>query len=142
MSQISKNILCFDFGEKRIGVALGNSSTKIVHPLETINTEINKKRFQIIENLLKEWEPDFAVVGIPLNSDGTESKLTKLAKKFSNKIHHKFNLPVFGVDERYTSIEAKSILREDGIKINRKKELIDQMAAKIILESYFKENGT
>ena len=67
----SKNILCFDFGEKRIGVALGNSFTKIAHPLLTIESQINTERFKIIENLLKKWNSDFVVVGIPLNDDGS-----------------------------------------------------------------------
>ena len=136
----SKNILCFDFGEKRIGVALGNSFTKIAHPLLTIESQINTERFKIIENLLKKWNSDFVVVGIPLNDDGSENKLTKLARKFADKIHNKFNLPVFSIDERFTSLEAESILRERGIKIRKNKELVDQIAAKIISESYFREN--
>ena len=136
----SKNILCFDFGEKRIGVALGNSFTKIAHPLLTIESQINTERFKIIENLLKKWNSDFVVVGIPLNDDGSENKLTKLARKLADKIHNKFNLPVFSIDERFTSLEAESILREQGIKIRKNKELVDQIAAKIILESYFREN--
>ena len=136
----SKNILCFDFGEKRIGVALGNSFTKIAHPLLTIESQINTERFKIIENLLKKWNSDFVVVGIPLNDDGSENKLTKLARKFADKIHNKFNLPVFSIDERFTSLEAESILREQGIKIRKNKELVDQIAAKIISESYFREN--
>ena len=119
---------------------MGNSFTKIAHPLLTIESQINTERFKIIENLLKKWNSDFVVVGIPLNDDGSENKLTKLARKFADKIHNKFNLPVFSIDERFTSLEAESILREQGIKIRKNKELVDQIAAKIILESYFREN--
>lgn len=137
--QPSKNVLGFDFGEKRIGVALGDSLTKIVHPLQTIETEINSERFYIINGLLEKWKPDYVVIGIPFNDDGTEHRLTMLAKKFSGKIQNKYNLPVFNIDERYTSAEAESILRERGVKIKENKGLIDQFAAKIILESFFRE---
>ena len=106
--QPSKNVLGFDFGEKRIGVALGDSLTKIVHPLQTIETEINSERFHIINGLLEKWKPDYVVIGIPFNDDGT-------------------------------SAEAESILRERGVKIKENKGLIDQFAAKIILESFFRE---
>ena len=86
VKKIEGNILSFDFGEKRIGVAIGNSITKSSHPLETINTTKNTERYKLIELLLKTWEPVNLVIGYPLNEDGTLSKMSLLAKKFGMKV--------------------------------------------------------
>ena len=83
---ISGNILSFDFGEKRIGVAIGNNITKTSHPLSTIDTPVNTKRFLAIEKLISQWSPILIVIGFPLNEDGTSSRLTALVKKFLNAL--------------------------------------------------------
>ena len=99
-------ILSFDFGEKRIGVAIGNNITKNTHPLETINTNVNSKRYQKIELLLKTWDPIKLVIGYPLNEDGSISKLSLLAEKFGKKLQNKYNIPITMMDERFSSTEA------------------------------------
>ncbi len=131
------NILSFDFGEKRIGVAVGNNLTKIPHPLETINSAINSKRFKTIERLISQWTPIYIVVGLPLNEDGSKSKLSLLAEKFSNKIKNKFNIETFLVDERYSTTEAELMLKANEKNFRKRKLVIDQVAAQIILSSYF-----
>ena len=133
------NILAFDFGEKKIGVAIGNSITKTARPLETIRKIKKIERNLIIDNLLKEWGPNLLVVGLPLNEDGTESRLTGLAKTFAEKIQNRSKIDTVLVDERYTSVEAKLLIRESEKNVTKGSKLIDQVAAKIILESYFEK---
>ncbi len=134
---ISGNILSFDFGEKRIGVAIGNNITKTSHPLSTIDTPVNTKRFVAIEKLISQWSPILIVIGFPLNEDGTSSRLTALVKKFASKIKNKFGIKISLIDERLTSIEAEILLKETDANVKKRKSVIDQVAAQIILTSYF-----
>tara|TARA_B110000037_G_scaffold210199_1_gene260243 strand:+ start:125 stop:577 length:453 start_codon:yes stop_codon:yes gene_type:complete len=134
------NILSFDFGEKRIGIAIGNSITKTSHPLETINTDKNTERYRLIELLLKTWEPVKLVIGYPLNEDGTLSKMSLLAKKFGMKLGNKYNIPIVMIDERFTSSEADLELKKFEKNFKKRKIVIDQVAAMIILDSFFQNN--
>jgi putative Holliday junction resolvase len=86
---------------------------------------------------LNEWEPSIVVVGLPLNEDGTESRLTLLAQNFAKKIKNRFQVPIVMVDERYTSVEAKILLNGNVKSIKKGNQVIDQVAAQIILGSYF-----
>ena len=133
----SGNILSFDFGEKRIGVAIGNNITKTSHPLSTIDTPVNTKRFIAIEKLISQWSPILIVIGFPLNEDGSSSRLTVLVKKFASKIKNKFGIKISLIDERLTSIEAEILLKETDANVKKRKSVIDQVAAQIILTSYF-----
>ena len=131
------NILAFDFGEKKIGVAVGNSITKSAHPLDTIRKIKKVERNQEIDTLLKEWEPNIVVVGLPLNEDGSDSRLTGLARKFAEKIQNRSKIKTVMVDERYSSVEAKMLIQNSTKNISKGSLLIDQIAAQIILDSYF-----
>jgi putative holliday junction resolvase len=130
-------VLGFDFGEKRIGVALGEHLLGIAHPLTTINTEINHDRFRIIGELIAEWKPVTLVVGLPLTLDGEAHQLTLLCKRFANRLEGRFRLPVVMVDERLSSAEASQTLKGLGIGGRKQKPMIDQVAAQHILQSYF-----
>lgn len=130
-------VLGFDFGEKRIGVALGEHLLGIAHPLTTINTEVNNDRFRIIGELIAEWKPVTLVVGLPLSLDGEEHKLTSLCRRFANRLEGRFSLPVVMVDERLSSAEASQTLKGLGIGGRKQKPMIDQVAAQHILQSYF-----
>ena len=141
VKKIEGNILSFDFGEKRIGVAIGNSITKSSHPLETINTPKNKERYKLIELLLKTWEPVKLVIGYPLNDDGTLSKMSLLAKKFGMKLGNKYNIPIAMIDERFTSSEADLELKKFEKNFKKRKIVVDQVAAMIILDSFFQNNS-
>jgi putative Holliday junction resolvase len=141
LKKIEGNILSFDFGEKRIGVAIGNSITKSSHPLETINTSKNTERYKLIELLLKTWEPVRLVIGYPLNDDGTLSKMSLLAKKFGMKLMNKYNIPIAMIDERFTSSEADLELKKFEKDFKKRKIVIDQVAAMIILNSFFQNNS-
>jgi putative Holliday junction resolvase len=132
-------ILAFDFGTKRIGIAVGNTLLRRANPLTTIADEKTGPRFAKIQVLLKEWEPDALVVGLPSNDDGTPHELTALCRRFANRLKGRFNLPTILLDERYTSLAASTQLKEEGIHGMKQKALIDQYAAQQILQAYFDE---
>jgi len=130
-------VLCFDFGEQRIGVAVGEHLLATANPLITINNESNDIRFEAISKLVKEWQPKLLIVGLPLSLDGAENSVTQLCKKFARRLNGRFNLPVMLIDERYSSVEASDKLNQTGIKGRAQKEKLDQVAAQTILQSYF-----
>lgn len=134
---ITGTLLAFDFGEKRIGVAVGDTLLKLAHPLLTIDAEENAAKFAQIESLLKEWQPALLVVGLPMSLDGEAHAMTALAQKFAQRLEGRFNLPVVMVDERLSSAEASQSLREAGIRGRAQKQMLDQVAAQTILQSYF-----
>lgn len=133
----SGTVLAFDFGEKRIGIAVGEHLLASANPLMTIDNESNEIRFQIITKLVSEWQPRLLVVGLPLSLDGSEHAVTQLCKKFARRLNGRFNLPVALIDERYSSAAASQLLNEAGIRGRAQKEILDQVAAQTILQSYF-----
>jgi len=138
-SLFSGTLLAFDFGTKRIGIAIGNTLTGSARPLATVNDEKNDVRFARIGELIAEWQPVALVVGLPCNDDGTPHEMTALSRRFANRLKGRFNLPTLLVDERYTSAAASSVLDGEGIHGRKQKTLIDQYAAQQILQAYFDE---
>lgn len=134
---LKSTVLAFDFGEQRIGVAVGEHLLATANPLTTIDNESNEVRFQLITALIKEWQPKLLIVGLPLSLDGTEHSVTQLCKKFARRLNGRFNIPVMMIDERYSSVEASNLLNQRGIKGRAQKEMLDQVAAQTILQSYF-----
>ncbi len=132
-------VLAFDFGLRRIGVAVGDWETRLAHPLETISGEANDQRFGRIAVLIDEWKPLELVVGLPFHMDGTEHDLTRRARRFANQLNGRFGLPVAPVDERLTSHDADLRLREAGVKGRDRKGLDDAVAAQRILQDYFEQ---
>ena len=132
-------LLAFDFGTRRIGIAIGNTLLRRANPLTTINEEKTNARFARIAELISEWQPGALLVGLPCNDDGTPHKLTALCRRFANRLKGRFNLPTILVDERYTSHAASAQLNEEGVHGMRQKALIDQYAAQQILQAYFDE---
>jgi putative Holliday junction resolvase len=133
-------VLAFDFGLKRIGVAVGDVTIGVAHPLETLHGEGNEQKFGAIAGLIREWQPGALVVGLPLHLDGTEHDMTLRCRKFSRQLEGRFNLPVALVDERLTSEAASQDLRAMGIGGRRQKAMLDQVAAQLILQTYLDEN--
>ena len=131
--------LAFDFGTKRIGIAIGNTLLRRAKPLTTISDEKTEARFNKIATLLAEWQPSALVVGLPCNDDGTPHELTALCRRFANRLKGRFNLPTILLDERYTSLAASAQLNEEGIHGMKQKALVDQYAAQQILQAYFDE---
>ena len=134
---IAGTVMAIDFGEKRIGVATGETILKVAHPLTTISAEINEVKFTQIEKLIQEWRPALLVVGLPMHMDGGSHLLTHLSKKFAQRLEGRFNLPIVMVDERLSSVEAAQNLSATGVKGIKQKAMLDAVAAQSILQSYF-----
>jgi len=134
---VAGTLMSFDFGEKRIGVAVGETMLKLAHPLTTIHAEENAIKFAQIATLIQEWQPQLLIVGLPMYLDGEAHMLTQLAKKFAQRLEGRFNLPVIMIDERLSSAEAAQSLRDSGVYGQQQKAMIDQVAAQTILQSYF-----
>lgn len=130
-------VLAFDFGEKRIGVATGETLLGSAHPLTVIHAESNDARFAAIGKLIAEWRPVQLVVGLPTHADGTPHDMTRLACKFAERLQRRFNLPVGLADERLTSLDAEARLRETGRDSKSAKPLLDAVAAQLILQTWF-----
>ncbi|SFD64662.1 Holliday junction resolvase RuvX [Massilia yuzhufengensis] len=120
-------VLGFDFGVKRIGIAMGNTLTGQAQPLTVVKAIDNATRFQVIGELINEWKPARLVVGEPFHPDGAEHDMTLRSRRFANQLHGRFDLPVELVDERYSSVVIP----------HKRGELIDAKAAAIILQQYF-----
>lgn len=139
---LSGTVIAFDFGKKRIGVAVGECGIGLAHPHLTIDDEKTEPRFLAIAQLIKTWEPVLFVVGLPTHVDGTEHELTHLSQRFARRLEGRFKIDVAMVDERYTSLTASEMLREQGVKGRKQKAMLDQVAAQQILQSYFDEQNT
>ena len=136
----SKTVMAFDYGQRRIGVAIGQQLTATSRPLDTVVVKQNKPDWEHITRLLKEWQPDLLLIGLPMNMDGTEHEMSKAARRFANQLNGRYQLPVELVDERLSSIEAEAIISEarsrGEIKKGKAKQAIDQIAADLIIQTW------
>jgi len=130
-------VLAFDFGTRRIGVAIGEILLGQARALTTIASEENAKRFAAIAGLIAEWQPSHLIVGLPTSPDGSEHEMTRRCRRFSRQIESRFGLPVTLVDERFSSSEAEVRLAEEGLNWQSRKQRVDAVAAQIILQDYF-----
>ena len=135
-------VLAFDFGEKRIGVAVGERELAQAHPLTTIRSEANAARFAVIAALIAEWQPVSLVVGLPLALDGTPHAMTARCTRFANQLRGRFGLPVDYAEVRLSSVEAEERLRESGHDARSAREHVDALAAQLILQGYFERHST
>ena len=135
-----QTLLSFDFGTKSIGVAIGQQLTGTARPLAALKANDGVPDWNKIEALLKEWQPDRVVVGLPLNMDGTEQPLTARARKFANRLHGRFGVQVDLHVERLSTVEARAELFERGGFKALTKGSVDSLSAVIILESWFENN--
>jgi putative Holliday junction resolvase len=131
----SSTLIGFDFGEKRIGVAVGETGSGLAHPLMAIDAEATDRRFAMIEKVVLDWRPAAFVVGRPRHPDGGEHEVARLAEKFARRLSARFHLPVTFVDETLSSAQAQSQLREQHARIRAKQD-VDALAAAVILQSY------
>ncbi|MBK5144422.1 Holliday junction resolvase RuvX [Budviciaceae bacterium BWR-B9] len=135
----NRTVLGFDFGTKSIGAAIGQEITGTARPLASFKAKDGSPDWQQIEKLLKEWQPDLVVVGLPLNMDGTEQPVTAQAKKFANRLHGRFGVQIQLHDERLSTVEAKADLFSRGGFRALDKGSVDAASAVIILESWFEQ---
>lgn len=129
-----QTLLGFDFGEKRTGVAVGQTLTGNASALATLTSKNGKPDWTGIEALLREWQPDALVVGIPVHMDGTEQPMTTAARKFARQLQGRYNLPVHEAEERLTSDAAEAELGSSNDRA-----AIDREAARIILEDWLRQ---
>ena len=128
--------LCFDFGLKNIGVALGNTLTNEARPLLILAAVNGKPRWEQVEALIKEWQPNAIIVGNPIDENGDATELSERASKFARQLHGRLGLSTILHDERFSSKEAKLRAKESGHNGDFAKKPIDDLAAAIILESW------
>jgi len=133
-------ILAFDFGERWIGVAVGDTETRLASPLGLFEAESSSRRMSEVESLLREWRPDRLLVGLPFAMEGGEHEMTRRARRFARQLQARFRLPVDLADERLSSASAESALREAGRGARKHKHEAHALAAKIILQSYLDES--
>ncbi len=143
-----RTLLGFDFGTKRIGIAIAQEVTGSANPLTTVTAVKHKPDWDSISKIIAEWQPDLLVVGLPLHMDGSEQTMTQAARRFSNQLHGRYQIPVALMDERLSSNEAESILKEQSgsrtvsrdflfrNSVFPDKAQIDMMSAQLILQSW------
>ncbi|EFM90585.1 Holliday junction resolvase-like protein [Actinobacillus pleuropneumoniae] len=134
---MARTILAFDFGTYSIGCSVGQDITGTAQGLPSFKAQDGIPNWDQIEKVIKEWQPERLVVGLPLNMDGSEQPLTQRAKKFANRLNGRFNLPVELQDERLTTVSAKAEIFERGGYKALKKDKVDSISACLILESWF-----
>jgi putative Holliday junction resolvase len=130
-------LLGFDYGTRRIGVAVGDTVTRTARPLATVAVRKSRPEWAAIGRLLDAWQPQRLVVGLPVDLDGAEQPASEGARRFARQLEGRYRLPVDLVDERLTSRAALTRLAEAG----RFREPVDPVAAQIILEGWFSERG-
>ncbi|GLX12156.1 Holliday junction resolvase RuvX [Pseudomonas sp. PA15(2017)] len=144
MAEIDKQslrlLLGFDYGTKQIGVAVGQPITGSARELCILKAQNGVPDWQKVEALIKEWQPDAIVVGLPLNMDGTPSDMSERAEKFARRLNGRFNLPVFTHDERLTTYAAKGERLQQGQTGGYRQRPVDALAAALLLQGWLEEN--
>ena len=130
-------VLAFDFGMRRIGVAVGNTLTRVAQALATVDAPSAEARFDAIAALVDEWRPDRLIVGLPMHANGTPHAMTARARAFADAIAKRHTLPVDLVDERWTSEVARDELAASGRGGRAGRAMRDERAAQIILQAWF-----
>ncbi len=132
----SATYLGFDYGTKRIGIAVGNTVSVSATALDTIQVRKDQPDWDHISRLIAEWQPDALIVGWPIQMDNTDNPVTPRARRFGNQLQGRYNLPVHHVDERLSSHMALSEIREAGYNSQRSRGLVDSYAAREILQTF------
>ena len=135
------SILAFDFGTRRIGVAVGEPATGLAHPLATISALRKDDRFLAIGKLIDEWRPALVLVGLPTYADGTQHDMTVSARRFARQLEGRFGVAVALADERFTTHSAAEALAAAGVNARKQRGVRDQVAAQLILQAYLDERG-
>ena len=137
MSDAPRTLMGFDYGEKRIGIAVGQTLTATATPVKTVSQRNQTPDWKTIGQLIEEWQPDQLIVGLPLNMDGSDQPLTHRSRHFAKQLTQQYNLPVAFADERLSTREAA----RDYERRSEPKEGRDAVAAKIILEGWMAGAG-
>lgn len=133
-------LLGFDYGSKQIGVAVGQVITGQARELCILKAQNGVPDWQKVEALIKEWQPDAIVIGLPLNMDGSKSEMSERAEKFARRLNGRFNLPVHTHDERLTTYEAKGQRLQQGQNSGYRERPVDALAAALLLQGWLEEH--
>ena len=136
----NRSLMGFDFGTRSIGIATGQEVTGTASPLTSLKANEGIPDWVQLEKLLKEWQPDLLIVGLPLNMDGTEQEMTVRARKFGQRLHGRFGFQVEFKDGRLTTTDAKARLFEQGGYKALGKSRVDAVSAQLILESWMESH--
>ena len=146
MTAAPRTVLGFDYGTRRIGTAVGQTLTATAKPLTPIRVQPSGPDWDAVSRLIEQWQPQVLVVGLPSNMDGTPHEMTAQARRFGNRLHGRYNLPVCWIDERLSSVEAQHRLTQTSATGNSRprkdKDLIHSVAAQVILETWFGQQAT
>ena len=137
----ARTILCFDYGTKSIGVAVGSELTGSATLLAALKAKDGIPDWLHIERLIQEWQPQLLLVGLPLNMDGSEQEFTARTRKFANRLHGRFGLPIAYHDERLSTADARSRLFAEGGYRNLSKDKVDSLSAQIIFEGWYEQQS-
>lgn len=140
INKIPRILFGIDFGTKRIGVAVGQTVTRTSRPLDTIPVKNGVPNWDILDKLIKKWRPEAIVIGIPLNMDGTEQRITEIALDFAAQLEKRYQLIIYKVDERLTTKDARERLFDQGGYKALADGQVDRVAAQLILQNWFAEN--
>ena len=136
-SSLQGTVIGLDYGERRIGVAVGELSLGIAHPVATIHAGSDRARLEQLAPLMDEWKPVLVVIGLPIHMDDSEHPLAARCSKFAHKLSQRFNVASRMVDERLTSHAAEEALTAANVSARRRRHVLDQVAAQTILEAFF-----
>lgn len=132
----SATYLGFDYGTRRIGIAVGNTVSGSASALDTILVKNDQPDWKHITRLIEEWQPDALIVGWPIQMDKSDNPVTPKARRFGNRLHGRYHIPVHHIDERLSSYMALSEISEAGYNGRRSKGLVDSYAAREILQTF------
>lgn len=135
-------VLAFDFGARYLGLAVGDTETRTAHPLEMFEAEGRQARLQWVDQRVQEWKPARLLVGLPLALDGTDTEMTRRARRFARQLEARYKLPVTLVDERYSSTAAQETLVQAGRGARRHKHETHALSAQIVLQGFLDECAT
>ncbi|MDH3378999.1 MAG: Holliday junction resolvase RuvX [Gammaproteobacteria bacterium] len=133
----NRTCLALDYGQRRIGIAVGQSETATAQGIATVRVGVNGPDWEYLAELIETWRPQHLVVGLPLHMDATESPMATAARRFGTELERRFQRPVIYIDERLTSESADRLLVESGARRSRRAGNRDRLAAQLILQDYF-----
>jgi putative Holliday junction resolvase len=136
-SKTRGTVLAVDYGERRLGVAVGEWSLGIAHPLTTVQADSDRMRLQLLKPLMQEWKPVLVVIGLPVHMDDRAHPLAERCRNFASKLTQHFGVPARMVDERLSSNAAEQALTEAKVPAHRRRQVLDSVAAQAILETFF-----
>ncbi|GAB1255685.1 Holliday junction resolvase RuvX [Aurantivibrio plasticivorans] len=134
-------LLSFDYGTQSIGVAVGQAITQTASELKPLKANDGVPNWNAVGELIQQWQPDLLIIGLPLNMDGSESELAARARKFANRLNGRFHIKTHLMDERLSTYEAKEEAMARRQTLDFKKNPVDSIAARLILESWFHEQS-